>query len=1079
VSKSSESDSLRRYHEERSGILTDSSRALQRRSGSFRDLVSSTAALLSRDVPTSQLVDDVRPLLGEFFAASAILVVLCRSDDPLPAAEPDAGGLTIFGRQTVRVLRGAEPMRSLHGRSLHVPVRFGGELLGAVGIDGGVPNAYTDTDLGLLVDWAALFAVRLNGSQLAAANTELEALVGTDALTGLRNRHGLDAELERIWGSAGAEGESLGIVMADVDFFKSYNDSYGHLGGDACLRRVAQALAVGLRAGDVCARFGGEEFVVLLRDADLDMTVTIAERLRERVAELGIAHAGSTLGYVTASFGATTAQVERGSAAADVLAQADALLYAAKAAGRNRVAAAGYAAVSPAARAANGVESNLPVANSSFCGRVDDISRVLAALERSRLVTIVAFGGIGKTRLSIEAARRRRAAFRNGVWFVDLAGAADPELLAERVAAALGLPDVPGSRTVDGIAALLAARELLIVLDNCEHLIAACAAFCTAVLAGAPQVRILATSREPLDVADETVIRLAPFALPPPGAVVRTGDVSAYPALQLFVDRASAVAPLQLDDTAVATIAHICRRLDGIALAIELAAARTRMIALDDLRARLDAAFAVVARPVGADVARRRTLRGLIDWSYGLLDAREQRVFRALGIFAGTFTLEFAAAVCADGDVLDVLEELVDKSLVVVESAASGARVFRLFVSLRDYAAEALEGAGELAECRRRLHLTLRDRAAAIGAAASTVRWRESMRPLEAVADDVRAFLEAAIGGGGDPAGGARVAADLAEYLREQNLAHEARTWLERALAQLALPPAVRAKTLNALLWQQPLFGSAHASQALAQEALELATAAGDDAQISAALFHIGDALFDLSDYTRAREFALRARERFVAAGDAFGEAYACNLIGASFELSPDDAGPAEAVTWFERSIALCRQLERHGFAARVLGNVAESYFFSGRIDDAIALTADALVTVDRAHDLPAVAWLRSNLGLFCESAGEFERAKDTLLEGLLVAIEIGDDWLVATCCDHLAGIALERGKPDRGAQLLGSAQATLDALGLVRQPLFAEIADRCAQQTTLLLGEGGFAREASAGTQLTRDQIRAIAETL
>jgi diguanylate cyclase (GGDEF)-like protein len=1042
--------------------------------------------MLSHDVPTTEFIARARSLLAEFFAADAVIIVLNRAADESQRFGDAAPGLrvSVFEERTVRVLRSGVALRSAHGRSLHVPVRFGDELLGAVGVIGLRPDRYSAGDLALLADWAGLFGVHVNASRLADANSQLEALVGTDGLTGLRNRRGLSAELDRMWNAARPAGESIAIVMVDVDFFKPYNDNYGHPAGDACLRQLAHVLAAGLRPADVAARYGGEEFVVLLADADLDCAVAIAERLRESINALHIAHAGSALGYVTASFGVATALPAAGDVPADTLAQADALLYAAKTSGRNRVAATGYFAVSPAARADDGGDHNLPESGSSFCGRRGDVADVLAALDRSRLVTLVAFGGVGKTRVSLEVAGRRRGSFRHGVWFVDLAGSADPELLADRVAAAIGLPDVPGSRTIAGVAELLETRELLIVLDNCEHLIDACGRLCAAVLAVAPAVRILATSREQLGVSGEAVIKLAPLEMPSADTVVHVRDIARFPALKLFVDRALAIAPIPITDETVAIVAHICRRLDGIALAIELAAARVRLLTLDELRVRLDAAFAVVGRPGGSASPRQRTLRGLIDWSYDLLDERERRAFRGLGTFAGTFTLELASIVCAEGDVdvLDILEQLVDKSLVVLEPATTGARTFRLFESIREYARDRLAGTHEAIERRDRLWSTLRDRAAAIATASSTPRWRTAMEPLAHAIDDVRAYLEVAIVEGTDASAGAVIAADLALYWQEHGHAHEGRTWLERALALPNLAPAVRAKLLNALLWHQPLFGDAWTNDSLATEALALATEGGDEAQTSTALFHIGDAAFDLGDFSRAREFFTRALERFVASGDRYGEAYACNGIGVCVDLTEGIGGSGVTIndhTWYNRSIELCRQLERHGYAARVLGNVAESEFFVGRVDEGIAITKDALAGVTRENDRPAMGWLLCNLGLFHQITNEFDVAKAMILAALRVVVEIHDHWLVAGCCDNLAGIALHLNQPKRAAQFLGCAEQIFGDIKLSRQPLFARIAGAWTETARGLLGSEAFAGEFAAGMVLSRAELFELARAL
>lgn len=391
-------------------------------------------------------------------------------------------------------------------------------------------------------------------------------------------------------------------------------------------------------------------------------------------------------------------------------AQTDALL---RAAGLPRLAALRVSNLSreqldllgpwPASRSAIPVtrrSGNLPVQLTTFVGRDAELSELVAALRmpNARLVTLAGEGGSGKSRLALRAAETLRLSFPDGIWLVELDTLADPALVPSAVASVLGLMEDKSRPLADTLAGFLANRRALLLLDNCEHLLDAVAALVGRLLHHCPHLLILTTSRERLGVSGETLWPVPAMALPPPD-VADPAELIGYDAVRLFVERAAAALPgFALSPNNAAAVAQVCRRLDGIPLALELAAARVRLLRVEQIAARLDDRFALLVGGDRAATPRQQTLRGLIDWSHDLLTPAEQRLLRRLSTFAGSFTLAAAEAVCdpeGEGGILDALEKLADKSLVVAARSAGHEARYSLHETIRQYGREKLLAAGE------------------------------------------------------------------------------------------------------------------------------------------------------------------------------------------------------------------------------------------------------------------------------------------------------------------------------------------------------------------------------------------------
>src|SRR5579883_1461663 len=450
----------------------------------------------------------------------------------------------------------------------------------------------------------------------------------------------------------------------------------------------------------------------------------------------------------------------------------------------------------PPPRATPQVATNLPAPVSDFIGRETELRELRELLRGKRLITLVGTGGIGKTRLGLEAARGTLEEFPDGVWLAELAPLTDPDLVASAVNTALGLQSGAGRWTLERLAAALRGRRLLLVLDNCEHLIGAAAREAEALLRAVPEARILATSQEPLGLDGECTYRLSPLEFP----AEETWELAAalrHDAVRLFVARARAADPhFDLSERNAGTVATICRRLDGIPLAIELAAARAAALGIEGLARRLDLRFHVLTGGRRTALPRHQTLRATLDWSHRLLAEPDRIVLRRLAVFAGSFTLESAASVVADPalaewEVIGRIAELVDKSLVVAD-AAGPVRRYRLLETTHAYAMEKLADSGEFGSLAR-LHAShFRDHARsalAVWEETPSVQWLETQSPE---IDNVRVALDWAFGADGDCALGVELAAESYVLWYLLSLMQEGRARLQRATA--AVDPATPKK---------------------------------------------------------------------------------------------------------------------------------------------------------------------------------------------------------------------------------------------------------------------------------------------
>lgn len=652
------------------------------------------------------------------------------------------------------------------------------------------------------------------------------------------------------------------------------------------------------------------------------------------------------------------------------------------------------------------------------------MKRLLAS---SRLVTLTGAGGVGKTRLALRVATDLVPHYRDGVWLVELAPLSDASLLPDAVAQALRLRGRRGHPTAELLREHLGPRSLLLVLDNCEHLVRACAQLAQELLRACPRLRVLATSREALSLLGEATFLVPSLSLSDP---THPAALAQSEAVRLFADRAAAALPaFRLADQNVGAVLQICRRLDGVPLAIELAAARAGVLSVAEIAARLDDRFRLLAAGNRAAVPRQQTLRATVDWSHDLLSPAERVLFRRLAVFAGGWTLDAAEVVCAgDGlepaDVLDLLAALAAKSLVLAEAQPAATR-YRLLETLRQYAEERLKEAGEAAAVQRRharFFLSLAEAAEPRLWGPEQVGWLDR---LEREHDNLRAALRwCAEAGEAEVA--LRLAAALWRFWDVRGHLAEGSRWLQAVLQAAPAPTAAHAQALLGLGFLARDRGDHPGAVALAEQSLAVFRAAGHEQGAGRALAFLGDVV-RASDPARSAALLEEALAALRAGGDELHAAYVLLNLALTSEAR-GDAWRVRAL--LEESLSLFRRLgDRTGIAWAVgmLGSLAAS---EGDDRRAEAFYAESLSNARAIGDRRVLAWIVGLLGDLERRAGRWEQAGAHLRESLSIARELGDAREIAENLGRLAALAHARGQHARAARLVGAADAVLERSG-------------------------------------------------
>jgi predicted ATPase/class 3 adenylate cyclase len=647
--------------------------------------------------------------------------------------------------------------------------------------------------------------------------------------------------------------------------------------------------------------------------------------------------------------------------------------------------------------------NNLPMQVTSLFGREQDVEDVKSLLAKHRLLTLFGAGGVGKTRLALQVGADLLDRYPDGVWFADLAPISDPELVASVIASVVGMPQRAGQRVDEAIPLWLKRKNLLLILDNCEHLLEVTARLADAIMRTCPDVRLLATSRQALGIDGEVVHRLPSLAVPNYSIGLRSSDGLQYGALALFVDRAKAAdTRFALTDNTAPVVADICRRLDGIPLAIELAAARVNVLSIPNLAQRLDDRFKILTGGSRTALPRQKTLGALIDWSYDLLTPREQVLFDRVGIFAGGFSLDATTNVCGgeglnEVDVLDLLSSLTDKSLVVADTAGEQER-YHLLESTRAYSLEKLASAGEHDRLARSHAGYFRNRAEAADRSFSTSPRSTWLAREELEIGNYRAALEWALTDGKDVPLGAAIAGYQERLWTLAGLMVEGRYWIGRA--QAGLDEATHPREAARLWLALATLSHAKPRRDYAERALALYESLGDRHGSASTLLDLAYALFQMGRLDESASTCARALVAKRECGDTSGVAGCLTRQGSIQYLRGEIA---EARDSFAQALVIYKAIGSEGELAALLGNLAELEFVDGHVDKALHNVREALAIDIRGKDAVRLAIDYTNLGAYCIAIGDMDEARQAVCEGLLWALKAQHALGIAIVLQHFA----------------------------------------------------------------------------
>ena len=781
----------------------------------------------------------------------------------------------------------------------------------------------------------------------------------------------------------------------------------------------------------------------------------------------------------------------------------------------------------------------LPTPLTALVGRQSEVEQIVTTFRASRLLTLTGPGGVGKTRLAIAVAETLVDAYSDGVFFVDLAPLSDPALIAQTVVATLKVREEPNRPPILTLREYLPSKSLLLVLDNCEHLLDGCANLTEEILRHGPRVSVLATSREALGLTGEVKWRVPPLATPPisgQGFQDRKSHkewvslLSEYEAVQLFVARAQQAQPtFQMSAHNAEAIAQICAHLDGMPLALELAAARVRSLTVDEINARLDHRFRLLTGGSRAALPRQQTLRALMDWSYDLLNAREKALLCCLAVFAGGWTLEAAEQVCAAAvpkadpgkgcaeeealeawEVLDLLTSLVDKSLVMVEQA--GASRYQLLETVRQYAQERLAESGE-ADLWRTAHRDYFQRMAKEAqvkvAGAEQVLW---LQRLKAEHDNLRAAMDFCLESPGGAKAGLQMAGDLQQFWYTHGHFSEGRARLETFLARTdtqELSPE-RAHALNgvgSMAWMQGDYAVAHtfytkslqlgrelndsriiggtlsnlgsianmqgdyaAARAYFEESLAIKRDIGDNAGIANTLIGLGNMALEQGDYATARSLS----EQSLALGQELQDkrSMARSFINlGNVALKEDDY--AAARSYYESSLAIQREMEDRRGMARSLNNLGNLAMEQGDYAAAHPLIEESVSIHRELGDKPGVSHSLCTLGALLVKRGDYSAAHGCLNECLALCVAIGERWVATYVLESCAELADRQHQEARAARLYSTADAVRTAIGAPLSSRTVEEQERALAALQERLGAEAFAAAWAEGQAMPLEEVR------
>jgi predicted ATPase len=764
-------------------------------------------------------------------------------------------------------------------------------------------------------------------------------------------------------------------------------------------------------------------------------------------------------------------------------------------------------------------KSNIPIPLTSFIGREKELKEIAGLFSKSRLITLTGSGGVGKTRLAIQVVADVLDRFPDGVWFLDLAPLSDPALVPSTLANLLGLRESSDTKLsfTDLLINYFRFRTALVIFDNCEHLIESCAQLVNSILTSCENLSILATSREVLRVSSEISYRVPSLTIPRPDiqfSISEISELAKIESVKLFTERAAYISPgFAFNSQNAQYIARIGQRLDGVPLAIELAAARTDVLTVEQIAKRLDDRFNLLTRGLRSALPRHQTLHATIEWSYNLLSEKERTLFRRLAVFSGGWTLEAAQAVCSgDGiepsEVLDLLSQLLSKSLVVVETSAGETR-YRRLETIRQFAREKLQESGEqrhFCDCHLTYFSQLAKQAETALRGPKQVEW---MSRLKDERDNLRAALEWADKTGVEA--GLYLSGRLGQFWEEFDLS-EGAYWLSKFLAAPE-SYAHRHARARALYAYGIILNSTQQFTLLrkvAEECLKLYRANGDQSGEIDSLVLLAISLSTSHDFTRAREITKEALYLSELVGDKWRMAFVLaelGWLGADYEnqvrywdqaitlfrevgdlrLLEDYLGVLgntellhgefeSAQRHLDESLKLRQSWKRKGSMGFILNALCRLEVLKSNFEKARSfLEEDLVIQRDLGHRMKYL-WDRTHLGYILLYQERIDDARNIFCETIQEFLKDKDEIGVAFSLEGMASLYVVKGKLKQAAQLIGWSDVTRERIGDLRPPLEQADMDKIITLCIGKLGEEAFCKEYEMGKKLTFDEVVALA---
>ena len=713
--------------------------------------------------------------------------------------------------------------------------------------------------------------------------------------------------------------------------------------------------------------------------------------------------------------------------------------------------------------------NNMPVQVTSFIGREKEIETVKSLLGKAALLTLTGSGGCGKTRLGLQVAADVLENYPDGVWFVELAPLADPALVPQSVAQVLSVTEEPGKPLVQTLVAALKDRKMLLVLDNCEHVLDACARLIDTLIRACPNLKVLASSREGLGIAGELTYRIPSLSLPDLKQTSTVESVSQYEAVQLFVERALFHLPaFAVTNQNAPALASLCHRLDGIPFAIELAAARVRSLSVEEINSKLDNRFRLLTGGSRTALPRQQTLRALIDWSFDLLNAQEKTLLCRLSVFAGGWTLEAAETVgvgaeMEEWEALDLLTSLADKSLIVTEIEEQHTR-YRLLETVRQYARDRLGESGEGGSVRLRhqaFFVALAEEAELQLRGPQGAMWLDR---LDREHDNLRAALD-----GDNKEAALQVAGALYRFWYVRGYYTEGRNWLAHtlSLASAECAPA-RAKALNAggvLAFCQ---GDSAVAQSLHEQGLALYQKLGDKEGLAVTFNNLGNVAFRQGDYAAAQGLYAQSLVLSQELGNKINTA---NAFGSLAYIAQEQGDYAVAHVLLTKSQALFRESGDKEGIATTLGNLGLLAYVQDDYVAAQGLNEQCLLLSHEVGNKVGIANSLNNLSNVSRERGDYTAAQEQNKQSLALHQEMGNQRGTIEVLESFAALALAQAQPERAAQMWGAAEAFREAIGSPLPPSERARYDRQVAQARAAAGEEVFAAAWEQGRAMSLEQ--------